>query len=140
MEEKTHKAAEHDVTTPGSMNDDSVIRGIITQAIKSSGLSRAQIAEQMSYLLGERVTERMLDSYTASSMEKHRWPLQYSRAFCSVTHNWRLVQCVAELAGFTVIDQDDLEVLELGRQYLRRKSAEEAMGALERSLNQKGLK
>ena len=88
----------------------------------------------MSYLLGDKVTERMLSSWTSGAMEKHRFPMHFSRAFCCATDDWRLIQCVAELAGFTVIDKDAAEILELGRTYLNRKAAEENMAALENSI------
>jgi hypothetical protein len=133
-EERNHNDSGGGSTLPGSMNDDDLVRGIITQAIKSSKKSRTQIAEEMSYLLGDKVTDRMLASWTSGAMEKHRFPLHFSRAFCIATENWRLVRCVAELAGFTVIDKEDAEILELGRTYLARKAADESMSALERSI------
>jgi hypothetical protein len=132
-EERNHGS----VPAPGSMNDDHLVRDIITQTIKACGLSRAQIADQMSYLLGEKVTERMISSYTSEAMEKHRWPLHFSRAFCEVTRNWKLIRCVAELVGFTVIEGDDVNILELGRHYLTRKKADEAVAALELALKKR---
>jgi hypothetical protein len=136
-EERIHIKSESDGALPGSMNDDQVIRSIVTAAIKSCKRSRAQIAEQMSYLVGDKVTERMLSSWTSEAMERHRFPLHFSRAFCRATGNWRLVQCVAEMSGFTVIGQEEVEILELGRSYLDRKAAEENMSALERSILQR---
>ena len=41
----------------GSLNDDLLVRSVITRSIKLCGKSRAQIAEEMSYVLSISVTE-----------------------------------------------------------------------------------
>lgn len=119
---------------PGSFNDEAVVRGLVTEVIRGSQKSREQIAEEMSVLLGERVTARMLNSYTSEAAEKHRWPAHFTRAFCFTTSDWRLLRCIAERAGFHLIDDNDAELLELGRQYLVRKNADEQIATFERRL------
>lgn len=123
---------------PGSFNDDHAIRGILSDAIKRSKLSREQIAEAMSHLIGTQVTRRALDSYTSESADQNRFPMQYARAFCHATGDWRLFHCVAARAGLHVIDETGQQLLELGREYLREKDAAEKKVALESKL--KGVK
>ena len=120
--------------TPGSLNDDHVIRAIVTDSIRNCTKSREEIADEMTLHLGERVTVRMLNSYTAGASEKHRWPAQYSRAFCHATGDDRLIRCITERAGLHLITSDEGKMLELGRQFLIRKRADEAIAKLEQIL------
>lgn len=88
----------------------------------------------MSTLMGTAVTKRALDSYTSEAADQNRFPLQYTRAFCHATGDWRLLHCVAERSGLRVIDETGQHLLELGREYLREKDAAEKKAALEARL------
>lgn len=121
------------------MNDDLLVRNAITSAIKLCGKSRQQIAEEMSILLNLPVTERMITSFTSESKELHRWPGAWDRAFCAVTGNDRLLICRIELAGYKVISGVEVQVLEVGRQYLTRKRSEAELADLERRLEGREL-
>jgi len=105
---------------PGSCNDDAVIRGILTQAIKQADLSRERVAEQMSHLLAREITAQMLNDFTADSKKQHRFPLAWLRAFCTVTGDWRLLQHIADQAGLAVIAAEDRDVLALGELVVER--------------------
>jgi hypothetical protein len=115
---------------PGSMNDDLLVRSVITDAIKLSGKSREQIAEDMSYLLATDVTARMLSAFTAESKEQHRWPGAWNRAFCYATDDYRLMTCTLAAAGVRAVTAQEESLIELGRLYLRRKRDEEKAAAL----------
>jgi len=119
---------------PGSFNDAFIIRGILVDAIKRSGKSRIQLAEEMSLLTGREITERMLNGFTAESKEDYRWPAELDRAFCHATGDDRLLTCRVEQAGLQVINGEEADVLKLGRQYLIRKSADEQIALLEARL------
>lgn len=97
-------------------------------------MSRAQIAERMSLLTGTEVTERMLNAFAAESREDHRFPCELERAFCAATGDTRLMVCRAKLAGLNAVSGEDLELLELGREYLRQKRAAENIAGLEAKL------
>ncbi len=118
----------------GSLNDGNMIRAIITEAIRKSPKSREEIGEEISRLVGERVSIRMLNSYTSEAAEQHRWPSQYTRAFCYVVEDWTLLRCIVERAGFHLITQAEGELLELGREYLKQKRASEQLQLLEKRL------
>jgi hypothetical protein len=118
----------------GSLNDDALVREAITVSIKRCQLSREQIADRMSYLLGVNVTARMIASFTAKSKELHRWPGAWDRAFCRAVNDDALLQCRAEAAGYKLIRGEEIQLFELGRQYLRRKRADEQTEMLERQL------
>lgn len=117
-----------------SLNDDSMVRAVVTASIKRSGKSRELIADEMSALLGLTVTARMITSFTAESKELHRWPGAWDRAFCKVTGDDTLLRCRAEAAGYRLIRDEEVHLLELGRQYLRRRRADAEAAALERKL------
>lgn len=120
--------------TPGSFNDEFVIRGLVTNAIKTCSKSRQQIAEEMTNLLGAPVTKRSLDSYTSESADQNRFPAQYTRAFCYVTQDWSLIRCVFERCGLHVITKAERKLLELGRQTLICERAVSAIAKLKQEL------
>lgn len=119
---------------PGSLNDDLLVRETITESIKLSGKSREQIADEMTRTLGLQVTARMISSFTAESKELHRWPGAWDRAFCSAVNDNRLLFCLVEKAGFRVIDEAEGDLLELGREYLKQKRANDQVALLEKRL------
>jgi hypothetical protein len=119
---------------PGSLNDDSLVREVVTASIKRSGKSREQIAEEMTRTLGLPVTARMITSFTSESKELHRWPGAWDRSFCAAVNDNRLLFCLVELAGFRVIDSTESKLLELGREFLRQKRASENVQLIEAGL------
>jgi hypothetical protein len=109
---------------PGGCNDDSIVRGILADAIKRSDQSREQIAERMSFLLATSITADMLNNFTANGKVSHRFPLAWLRAFCQSTGDWRLMRHVAEESGFLLISEADADVVTLGEQVIERERAE----------------
>jgi len=124
-----------DTVRPGSLDDSSVIRGVLIQSIKRSGKSRAAIAEEMELSLARTVTDKMLDAFTAESRNDRRWPAEFDRAFCAATGDNTLLACRAEMAGLHVIDDDEYLLLDLGRQFLIRSQAEEKIALLQKRLH-----
>ena len=121
-------------TIPGSLNDQNLVQQLVTSGMKRSGLSRAEIADRMCYLLGLQVTEAMLNNFAADSRPDVRFPLSFVRAFCAAVGDSQLLRAVADLAGLHVVDETGLQLMELGREYLREKRAAENRDALERKL------
>lgn len=119
---------------PGSLNDDLLVREVITESIKRSGKTREQIAEEMTRTLGITVTARMITSFTSETKELHRWPGAWDRAFCLAVNNNRLLFCLVELAGYRVIDETEVELLDLGKEFLRQKRAADKVALLEKRL------
>jgi hypothetical protein len=65
---------------------DARVRKAVTRSIEDSGgLDRGQIAAEMTRLLGQGVTENMLNNYSSSAKNPHRFPLGFMAAFCAVT-------------------------------------------------------
>jgi hypothetical protein len=72
---------------PGSLNDDSLVREVVTEAIKRSGKSREQVADEMSRTLGLSVTARMIAGQARGTA---RFALRsITTAYFSAALNWR---------------------------------------------------
>ena len=127
-------AVDRTSVTPGSLNDSHMIRVVLADSIRRSGKTREQIAEEMSYLVGREVTARMLYGFTADSKDDYRWPAELDRAFAVATGDDRILKCRVEAAGYKAISGNDIDLLELGRQYLKKKRSEAEIAERERRL------
>lgn len=80
----------------GQLNISEKLRQLIKRAISRSGLSRHQIAGEMSHLLGTEISKTTIDSWTAESKSGHRIPAEYLPAFCRVTGDREPLRLLAE--------------------------------------------
>lgn len=71
-------------------NPDAAMRKLLTELLKQSSKSRAQIAEEISVHAGQRISKRMLDDWTAESKKPARFPACLVQVFCEVTGNDQL--------------------------------------------------
>jgi hypothetical protein len=65
-------------------NRDRALRELISDAIRRSPKKRTQIAEELTALLGIRVTEHMLNDFTSDSKKGVRFPLLFCEALCEI--------------------------------------------------------
>ncbi len=105
------------------------VRNLITSEIKRCKKSRQLIAEQMTQLLGDRVTVRMLNSYTSEAAEQHRWPAQFDIAFCEVIGSYKLLHEHAKRAGLRLIGPKEERLIVIGAAYERKLAAEAILAA-----------
>lgn len=68
----------------GTSTRDQELRSLIAQAIRRSPKKRLQIAEELTDLLGIRVTEHMLNDFTSGNKKGVRFPLLFSTALCEI--------------------------------------------------------
>ena len=100
--------AERQLTRPGRLNITGQIQAATKHAIKNVQKSRETIADEMTDLLGERVTVAMINNWTADS-HPHDMPGRFYSAFCVVTGDIELIRIQAEAAGvFTLPGPDAL--------------------------------
>ncbi len=118
---------------PGAGDDDAMVRAVLGDAIKRCDKKRAQITEELSAAVGRQVSEAMLNAFTAESKEGHRWPLAWTRAFCHVTGDWRLLRALAERAGCQLITAKQTKLLRLAEELIAREKSD---GALRRLMEQ----
>jgi hypothetical protein len=102
-------------STLGKASIDATIRALITDALKRSPLTRYEVAARMSEILGVEITKSQLDSWSAESKEKHRFPFVYTGAFCMATGNKSLIRYMSELCEGYFIEGEDAIRLELGK-------------------------
>ena len=87
------------VDTEGTLNIRDQLRRALNRSIKDCGLSRAQIAGEMSHLLGVDVTKSQIDAWTAESKDQYRVPAEYLPAFCRVTESNESIEVITDAAG-----------------------------------------
>lgn len=63
---------------------DATIRALMSRVIRRSTKKREQIAAEMTARLGQHITERMLNDYTAQSKRALRFPAAWVPAFCEI--------------------------------------------------------
>lgn len=80
------------------------IKRAVAEAMKDSGRTREDIAEQMSeYLGGEKVTVLMLQQYTSTANESHNIPAHRLMALFAVTGDARLLNELLAGSGFIAV-------------------------------------
>ena len=74
-------------------------------ALKESAWSRETIASRMSEFLGERVSMAMLNAYVSPARDTHQISVVRFAALVHVTQDRRLLELLAELFGWSVVDE-----------------------------------
>lgn len=67
--------------TPGALAVGPALRGLLSDLLKRSPMSRFEVAARMSELTGEHISKHQLDAWTAESREGWRFPFEYVPAF-----------------------------------------------------------
>jgi len=100
---------------PGSLDYANELCGALTQAIKQSPRSRAEIAARMSDLTGSRITDDMLNAWTSTAHDRHRFPFEYAAAFEVACETTALQELLARKRGSKVLVGKEALDAELGR-------------------------
>lgn len=61
------------------------VRTLVNTALDRSGLSRAEVADELTKQVGERVTEAMLNDWSSQSKRRLRFPAAFIPALCQIT-------------------------------------------------------
>lgn len=94
------------------VNFDGRVRSWVSRAIRETGLSRKEVAQRMSAMLGVRITEGMINAWCAES-KGHRFPAAYIPALAVITEDSSLIEEMAEFCGVYVITRKQLVMLKL---------------------------
>lgn len=97
-----------DQSTLGRLKIIDALKQSLRSAIKTSPLSRHQIAGEMSHLLDETISKEMIDSWTRESDEMNgrtprHIPAEYLPAFCKVTGDNEPLMIMGRVAGMFVL-------------------------------------
>lgn len=91
------------------------LRNLLSDLLKSSPVSRHQVAARMAELTGHDISKHQLDSWTAESREGWRFPLEYLPALETALETHAITAWMAELRGCRVMVGKDALLAELGR-------------------------
>lgn len=100
---------------PGSFGISAQLKGMLSEGIKRSGMSRYEVAAKISELLGWELTKTMLDAYTAESKEGHRVPAEILPAFCFVTGYYEPLRLLSRTAGGQFLESEHTAYAEMAR-------------------------
>jgi len=100
---------------PGSLAIQGELKGTLSRMFRKCGLSRYQIAAQISELVGYEVTKSMLDNYTAESHEDVRIPADIILATTKVCRDYSAIRQICGYAGGEFVSGEDLEYMELAK-------------------------
>ncbi len=117
---KTVEAFDADVVRASSIQG-KIARGL-SQALRDAETPRPEIARRMSEYLGETVSANMLNAYASEAREEHKISLQRFVGLLHATRDRRLLELIAGMFGWTVIDRKYLPLIELAA--LREKEDE----------------
>lgn len=100
---------------PGALAVGTQLRHLLSDLLKASPLSRAEVAARMAELTGEAITVHQLNAWTAESREGWRFPLEYAPAFEAALEIHDLGAWFADLRGARLsVGREALEA-ELGK-------------------------
>ncbi len=90
------------------------LRGILNEAIRESGMSRDEVAEEMSRLVGEKISVDQINGWTRETDQRHV-PAQYMYAFEVATKSRAITEYFCKLHHGKFINAQADEVLTLGQ-------------------------
>jgi hypothetical protein len=102
-------------TSPGALDADAKVRLAVSQAIKRSPRSRAEIAARMTELSGHRVTEHVLNAWSAPTRRAWRFPLSLAVAFEVAAESYALTELHNGLRGCKTLIGEQALAAEWGR-------------------------
>lgn len=118
-----------------------VCRGVSVSLKEAAeqGLSREDIARAMSDFLGAEVSKNMLDAYASQAREDHIINVVRFIALIHATKDRRLLEMIAEMFGWAVIDRKYLRLIKLGALQDRRDDMTREIEAERRQAKAEGL-
>lgn len=87
----------------------------LKDALRACPLSRDQVADRMSMILGKKITIHEINTWTAQSKEAHLPRTDELIAFHQVVGRPEPINAIAAEAGLTVIDQADARILKIAK-------------------------
>ncbi len=85
----------------------------VSVALRDCDMPRAEVAKRMSAFLGSEVPKNMLDAYASVQREDRMISVLRLIALLHATRDRRLLELIAELFGWTVIERKYLPLIEL---------------------------
>ncbi|WP_028574327.1 hypothetical protein [Desulfonatronovibrio hydrogenovorans] len=99
----------------GSLRRCEAVQESIYDALKQCALGRDFIAEEMSRLTGDKISVNHINNWTAESKNGWKLPLEYAAALAVITGDDRILRAALAGSGLHVINQEERDLLDLGR-------------------------
>ncbi len=113
----------------GCLRTTEAVQDALTGALKSCGLSRDVIAEEISRLTGHDVSVHTLNNWAAPSKEDRPTPLQFLSALIAVTDSPALVEAALKGTGYKLLPPEEVPYYEIGKLEAEKKEQAEARKA-----------
>lgn len=97
---------------------DKLISSAVSRCLADDEDNRAELADLVSLVLGERVSVMMLDAYASEARRGQRIPASRFLALIAVTRRFDILDAVLREIGGKALDRSDAQVYRLGRRYL----------------------
>lgn len=110
------------------------IKRALTEDLRESRLSRADIAIRLSGLAGRTITEHHLDAFAAESKQGYRFPAELIAAWTEVTGSRRVLDLVCAAAGYHAADETERDLAALGRAQIQRERLDKRLEELKGNL------
>ena len=91
------------------------VREALTQALAGCGMSREEVAAEMTRLTGEPISRNHIDNWCSEAKREWRFPLELATAFCRITGDYGLVEAVLDGTGLGLADERTMKAAEYGR-------------------------
>jgi len=117
----------------GEADIGAMLRRVAARDLAECPLSREQVAEGLSKLLGRDVSRAMVDAVVAET-HPHRFAAEWIPAWVRVTGSIRLLELITAECGLWTADADQHELAEYGRSALQRDKLDDKLTALKRRL------
>jgi hypothetical protein len=99
----------------GSFRRTEAVQEAVKKALKNCLLSREQIADEMTRLLGEKVSVNHIANWVAESKNGWRMPLEYTAAFSAITNDIGVIKAAFERSGINILDDNEMAFYEIGK-------------------------
>jgi len=99
----------------GSFRRTEAVQEAVRRALKNSFLSRDQIADEMSRLIGENISKNHIANWTAESKNGWRMPLEYAAAFSVITNDNTVIKAAFAGSGINILDDSEMAFYEIGK-------------------------
>lgn len=120
-------AASHDGDLAGF---DAILSASVARMIAEDGRSRAEIAGEVSRLLGRPVSKAMLDVYSSESHVDHNIPASRWLAIVAATRNFAVADAILAKIGCRLLSGDEIKAAELGHLQAERDAIDARMKEL----------
>jgi predicted subunit of tRNA(5-methylaminomethyl-2-thiouridylate) methyltransferase len=115
----------------GELKDfDRLICSAVARCLNESKEPRSELADTLSFVLGERVSAAMLDAYSSGARRDYKVPASRFIVLMAITRRFDLLDAVLREVGGKALNAKDSKVFEIGKRYVESLNAARALDDL----------